>query len=264
MRHGDGPKPKKKRTQQKKLPVGTSNEVQIVVFIKLIQLLKPVIADKPSIVGSRVGDMCLVFMRDYYTSMFECPVDEETLYPSMSTFIGEKKELKGELMVNLIVEGGEGEFNPALTFDRLMTLLNVSSRPEYQLDTPPQTPEIAHREFTAFMNYDFSKILPASSFCTLNLFTSSAREKVLNKDLLLSESLEGIKTEEFTREELQSCRHCGVLVEEPVIRQPAKQLAIIPQNEKDEEILFCSMVCYYNFVANTKVALSPDDLTVCR
>lgn len=200
MRHGDGPKPKKKRTQQKKLPVGTSNEfellveristqlrlcpplprralepipridrssfaacgltdlpdrtgnfmpysvfiwnrglilnltllfwwqqrvrivwsfsfvqadssfslhilpwisstlggaffllgwLQTVVFIKLVQLLMPMTADKPSIVGSRVGDMRLVFMRDYYTRMFECPVDEETLYPSMSTFIGE-------------------------------------------------------------------------------------------------------------------------------------------------------------------------------
>uniref|UniRef100_F1KPX5 Histone-lysine N-methyltransferase trr n=1 Tax=Ascaris suum TaxID=6253 RepID=F1KPX5_ASCSU len=315
MRHGDGPKPKKKRTQQKKLPVGTSNEFELLVERISTQLrlcpplprraLEPIPridrssfaacgltdlpdrTDKPSIVGSRVGDMRLVFMRDYYTRMFECPVDEETLYPSMSTFIGEvsmaalyqarcgspvyswreeyelerscaklealsverrsrspplrtlsripdtvapqpphrssffkKKELKGELMVNLIVEGGEGEFNPALTFDRLMTLLNVSTKPEYQLDTPPQTPEIAHPE-----------------------------------------SLEGIKTEEFTREELQSCRHCGVLMEEPVIRQPAKQLAIIPQNEKDEEVLFCSMACYYNFVANTKVALSPDDLT---
>lgn len=80
----------------------------------------------------------------------------------------QKKELKGELMVNLIVEGGEGEFNPALTFDRLMTLLNVSTKPEYQLDTPPQTPEIAHREFSAFMNYDRSKISPVSFFLHLH------------------------------------------------------------------------------------------------
>lgn len=32
--------------------------------------------------------------------------------------------------------------------------------------------------------------------------------------------------------------------------------------QNDEEVAFCSLLCYFNFAANAKVALSNDDLTV--
>ncbi|VDK55390.1 unnamed protein product [Anisakis simplex] len=137
-----------------------------------------------------------------------------------------RRELKNQFAVSLIVEGSDSEeINPSVTFDRLMTILNVNTKPEFQLDTPPRTPE-----------------LPAT----------------MQSDSL--ESLKRIKVEETSRDDLHTCLHCGALMEEPTIRQSAKQLQIESQNEKDEEVYFCSMACYYKFVANTKVALSPDDL----
>ncbi|VDK38937.1 unnamed protein product [Anisakis simplex] len=54
-----------------------------------------------------------------------------------------RRELKNQFAVSLIVEGSDSEeINPSVTFDRLMTILNVNTKPEFQLDTPPRTPEL--------------------------------------------------------------------------------------------------------------------------
>lgn len=44
-----------------------------------------------------------------------------------------------ECSVNLIIEGVDS----SVCFDQLMALLNVKNKPEFQLDTPPRTPELS-------------------------------------------------------------------------------------------------------------------------
>lgn len=49
------------------------------------------LSDKPSIKGSEIGDVRLVFMGDYYTRLFQCPFDESSLYQTMSDFAADVK-----------------------------------------------------------------------------------------------------------------------------------------------------------------------------
>uniref|UniRef100_A0A0N5AVU6 Histone-lysine N-methyltransferase n=1 Tax=Syphacia muris TaxID=451379 RepID=A0A0N5AVU6_9BILA len=289
----DAPKPKKKRTQLKKMSVAANNEYELLLARINAQLglcsplprnaLEPLPRndrfsfntigvtdlpyrkDKMPIIGNRIGEMKLIFMDDYYTSIFECPFKKEDVYVLMSDFCRDvntkalltcdpqelawcdeydvdtygsrmdslllprrsrSPRLRGfernsdaklqvdneECSVNLIIEGVDSK----VCFNNLMALLNIKDKPDFQLDTPPHTPELA--------------------------------QSVTN---------EVVKVEP---EENLTCRHCGALTKEAAVRKTSQQLGIT-SDRCDEELAFCSLICYFNFAANSRLALSTDDLT---
>ncbi|VDO09820.1 unnamed protein product [Brugia timori] len=292
------PKPKKKRTQQKKLGVGNSNEYELLLERISTQLrlcpqlprsaIEPISRvgrssyfmfgitdlpdriDKPSIKGSEIGDVRLTFMGDYYTRLFQCPFDETSLYQTMSDFAADvklpvlyrtryiaprgiqerekpvskmralsvvrrsgspplrqisripesvKRESPKKVGVSIVFEGPEGSLDAEAGLRQLMVLLGMEQLPDYEFDTPPQTPEPSKR------------------------------------DLGEIQKTESPVADDFT------CRHCGALTDQPAVRQTARQLGIIDHEPKDETLAFCSMNCYYNYMANAKAALSPEDLS---
>ncbi|CAG9534833.1 unnamed protein product [Cercopithifilaria johnstoni] len=304
------PKPKKKRTQQKKLGVGNSNEYELLLERISTQLrlcpqlprsaIEPISRigrssyamfgvtdlpdriDKPSVKGSEIGDVRLVFMGDYYTRLFQCPFDETSLYQTTSDFAADiklpvlyrtrcvaprgiqereksvskmralsvvrrsgspplrqisripesvmpeapprhaffkKRELPKKVEVSIVFEGPESSLDAEAGLRQLMVLLGMEQLPDYEFDTPPQTPEPSKR------------------------------------DLGEIQKIESPVTDDFT------CRHCGALTDQPAVRQTAHQLGIVDHEPKDETLAFCSMNCYYNYMANAKAALSPEDLS---
>ncbi|KAK6102077.1 SET domain family protein [Brugia pahangi] len=304
------PKPKKKRTQQKKLGVGNSNEYELLLERISTQLrlcpqlprsaIEPISRvgrssyfmfgitdlpdriDKPSIKGNEIGDVRLTFMGDYYTRLFQCPFDEASLYQTMSDFAADvklpvlyrtryiaprgiqerekpvskmralsvvrrsgspplrqisripesvvpeapprhaffkKRESPKKVEVSIVFEGPEGSLDAEAGLRQLMVLLGMEQLPDYEFDTPPQTPEPSKR------------------------------------DLGEIQKTESPVADDFT------CRHCGALTDQPAVRQTARQLGIIDHEPKDETLAFCSMNCYYNYMANAKAALSPEDLS---
>uniref|UniRef100_A0A915PM90 Histone-lysine N-methyltransferase n=1 Tax=Setaria digitata TaxID=48799 RepID=A0A915PM90_9BILA len=304
------PKPKKKRTQQKKLGVGNSNEYELLLERISTQLrlcpqlprsaIEPISRigrssytmfgvtdlpdriDKPSIKGNEIGEVRLSFMGDYYMRLFECPFDESLLYQTMSDFVADvklpilyrtrclvprgmqerekpvskmralsvvrrsgspplrqisripesivpeapprhaflkKRESPKKVEVNIIFEGPESNLDAEAGLRQLMVLLGMEQLPDYEFDTPPQTPEPSKR--------DLSEI----------------------------QKTESPVTDDFT------CRHCAALTDQPAVRQTARQLGIVDHEPKDETLAFCSMNCYYNYMANAKASLSPEDLS---
>ncbi|KAM3715872.1 Histone-lysine N-methyltransferase 2C [Dirofilaria immitis] len=304
------PKPKKKRTQQKKLGVGNNNEYELLLERISTQLrlcpqlprsaIEPISRigrssyamfgvtdlpdriDKPSIKGSEIGDIRLVFMGDYYMRLFQCPFDENSFYQTMSDFAADiklpvlyrtrcviprgiqerekpvskmralsvvrrsgspplrqisripesvvpeapprhaffkKRESPKKVEVSIVFEGPEGSLDAEAGLRQLMVLLGMEQLPDYEFDTPPQTPEPSKR------------------------------------DLGEIQKTESPVTDDFT------CRHCGALTDQPAVRQTACQLGIVDHEPKDETLAFCSMNCYYNYMANAKASLSPEDLS---
>nr|CDJ92627.1 Zinc finger and FY-rich and SET domain containing protein [Haemonchus contortus] len=118
----------------------------------------------------------------------------------------------------------------AALFEQLRSILGVEQLIEYQLDTPPLSPE------------------PSTK----------------------SESVDNIKREppDVTQTPVSGggrCRACDRSMEAVLIQQTMSQLGLTPSDdEKDDTVCFCSMKCYYQFVAASKVALSPDQLTAAE
>ncbi|VDN01426.1 unnamed protein product, partial [Thelazia callipaeda] len=304
------PKPKKKRSQQKKVGVGSNNEYELLLERITTQLrlcpqlprsaLEPISRigrssyvvfgvtdlpdriDKPSVTGNIMGEVRLVFMADYYTRFFQSSADGTSLYLAMSDFAADvklsvlyrtryvvprgiyerknpinrmrelsvfrrssspplrqisripeslapeappryaffkKQGLPKKVEVNIFFESPEGSLDAEAALKQLMILLGIERFPDYEFDTPPQTPEPSQR------------------------------------DCGETQKIESQANDDFT------CRHCGALMDLPAVRQTARQLGILEYEPKDETLAFCSMNCYYNYMANVKAVLSPEDLS---
>ncbi|KAK5975091.1 Histone-lysine N-methyltransferase, partial [Trichostrongylus colubriformis] len=142
-----------------------------------------------------------------------------------------KPDTVEEVEVSLVVKE-ETSLPPgtgvAALFEQLRSILGVEQPIEYQLDTPPLSPE------------------PSTK----------------------SESVDNIKREipDATQSSVGGrCRACDRSMEAVLIQQTMSQLGLTPSDdEKDDTVCFCSMKCYYQFVAASKVALSPDQLTAAE
>lgn len=325
------PRPKKKRTQQKKFEsVGMGNEYDLMVErvntqLRLCEQLPkramepaprnpgavfatmgisdlPDRRDKRALVGNEFGNLSLSFVDDYYTGkgrstecleltnlsmadiapqanltaltsmppppVYEMVVDAEDaafgtfdqwtvfansldhqmcmehmrvaskipeftipLEPRRKVF-SMKPETVEEVEVSLVVKE-ETSVPPgtgvAALFEQLRSILGVDQPIEYQLDTPPMSPE------------------PATK----------------------AECMDNIKREPPDTAQTSAsggrCRACDRSMEAVLIQQTMSQLGLTPSDdEKDDTVCFCSMKCYYQFVAASKVALSPDQLTAAE
>ncbi|KAK6010871.1 F/Y-rich [Ostertagia ostertagi] len=143
-----------------------------------------------------------------------------------------KPETVEEVEVSLVVKE-ETSLPPgtgvAALFEQLRSILGVEQPIEYQLDTPPLSPE------------------PSTK----------------------SECVDNVKREppDATQNSTTGgrCRACDRSMEAVLIQQTMSQLGLTPSDdEKDDTVCFCSMKCYYQFVAASKVALSPDQLTAAE
>uniref|UniRef100_A0A1I8ARR7 Histone-lysine N-methyltransferase n=1 Tax=Steinernema glaseri TaxID=37863 RepID=A0A1I8ARR7_9BILA len=67
-------------------------------------------------------------------------------------------------------------------------------------------------------------------------------------------------------EEMRSliCRQCSSAMRDAAIQQSLNQMGIIPSespsDDKENTVSFCSMQCYYTFVADRKIALTPEQV----
>ncbi|VDM65007.1 unnamed protein product [Strongylus vulgaris] len=142
-----------------------------------------------------------------------------------------KPETLEEVEVSLVVKE-ESTVPPgmgvAALFEQLRSILGVQQNIDYQLDTPPLSPEASLRA----ENIDKVKrepVEPTAPVCG------------------------------------GRCRACDRSMEAVLIQQTMSQLGLTPtDDEKDDTVCFCSMKCYYQFVAASKVALSPDQLTAAE
>ncbi|KJH43268.1 SET domain protein [Dictyocaulus viviparus] len=328
------PRPKKKRTQQKKFEtVGMGNEYDLMVErvstqLRLCEQLPkralepaprnpgaifasmgisdlPDRRDKRALIGNEFGNLSLSFVDDYYTGtgrdigclemtclsmsdlapqanlpallnmpsppVYEIVIDaEDAAYGTFDQWIvfahaldsqpcsdymrvankipdcsipleprrkvfNMKPETIEEVEISLVVK--EESLVPpgtgvAALFEQLRQILGVDKHIDYQLDTPPLSPE------------------PSS----------------------ISETPDNIKREHIESTEAKcsggKCRACDRNMEAVLIQQTMSQLGLTPSDDelsqKDDTVCFCSMKCYYQFVAASKVALSPDQLTAAE
>ncbi|CAJ0918161.1 unnamed protein product, partial [Mesorhabditis belari] len=111
-------------------------------------------------------------------------------------------------------------------FDHLAKILNNGQKLEYAIDTPPLSP-------------------------------------VYSNDGNLQPSVE--KQEPFAGNfaGAEKCRACSTYMQVPVCTQNFSRLGLSPASDDgvDESASFCSMRCYYSFVATKKLPLSPDQLS---
>ncbi|CAI4230318.1 unnamed protein product [Auanema sp. JU1783] len=71
-----------------------------------------------------------------------------------------------------------------------------------------------------------------------------------------------IKTEPAESVTVGKCRACEVNMQSASVHSTLSKLGLTPiEDEKDDNVSFCSTKCFYQFVAASKVALSPDQLT---
>ncbi|MFH4982683.1 hypothetical protein AB6A40_009392 [Gnathostoma spinigerum] len=122
--------------------------------------------------------------------------------------------------VSLIMDDLSDDYDPVNSFEQLMELLRVKPKPEYEIDTPPSSPDSVFQEVLDF--------------------------KIKNAP----------KMEEVPR----TCWHCEALVQEAAVSQSMSRLGLTPKSDGDGDVSFCSMRCYFTFIANAQIALSTDDL----
>ncbi|KAL6727100.1 hypothetical protein Aduo_009007 [Ancylostoma duodenale] len=150
---------------------------------------------------------------------------------SLIITLAQKPETVEEVEVSLVVKE-ESTVPPgtgvAALFEQLRSILGVEQHIDYQLDTPPLSPEPSTKTEIA-ENVKREPAEPAAP-------VSGGR-----------------------------CRACDRSMEAVLIQQTMSQLGLTPSDdEKDDTVCFCSMKCYYQFVAASKVALSPDQLTAAE
>ncbi|VDN32562.1 unnamed protein product [Gongylonema pulchrum] len=274
------PKPKKKRTQQKKITVGPSNEYELLLerISTQLRLCPPLPraasepisridrssyaifgvtdlpnrTDKPSVEGSAIGELHLVFMDDYYTRLFECPIDEDSLYHAMSDFSGDVKlpvlyRTKCITPNHFVREEHEKE-KPVSKMRALSVLRRSRSPPLRQVSRLPESvaPQAPPRyaflkkrdhpkkvEVSIVIEGPEGSLDPEASL--RQLMALLGMERITNyefdtppqtpepskRELSDTSRMEPKITDDFT------CRQCGALTDQPAVRQTAHQLGIV-------------------------------------
>uniref|UniRef100_A0A914X0L3 [Histone H3]-lysine(4) N-trimethyltransferase n=1 Tax=Plectus sambesii TaxID=2011161 RepID=A0A914X0L3_9BILA len=267
--------------------------------------------DQPSISGTDLGEMKLLFMDDYYKCVFgkEPPKEHARAFPSNSSTNVDGKSLAADLApdsptmsmlaadadvmalkrrpdspLSIVYDDADVQDSTADLYDlpALKLLASDDGRlsPNLKLVThvpvraiPPDPDRQAF-----FEKADASRAMACAM--TMNEEAAGNIPAVMARLAALLDLAEPIKYEvhidtppqtpeiksqssnavEAPDRKPEFCRHCDAIVKQAAICRRMSELGLTPTDDVNDGVSFCSLPCYYRFVANCKVALSAADL----